>query len=241
MSKQEFEKLLFLSSVQLNQLNTQKIPTGFASGVLVKYHGKNLLLTVSHATGNCENWAIQIKYVIGKGTKNYQLGAMNFLTKISLPTLAIKDVDFSYVVVPKSIVGYRQEIENQNIIKSETPIKIHQTNLNDIPSLKGNYGFCGMVMPTHEKHFGQSYIGGELRVYSGLSYLRTEEDYHIFKLPFKHPGHEHFKGCSGAPILDESGKLFGLVCNGDHKTDEIYAISLKSYKIGVDILVGNIN
>lgn len=240
MPKQDFEKLLFLSSVQLNQLNDQKIPIGFASGVLVEYHDQHLLLTVSHATGNSKNWAIQTKYVPEKGTENYQLGAMNFLTKISLPALTIKDVDFSYVRVPKSIVGYRQEIEPPNIVKSEIPITIHQSNLDDMPTLGDNYGFCGMIMPTHENHFGQFYVGGELRVYSGLSYLRTEEDYHIFKLPFKHPGHEHFRGCSGAPILDESGKIVGLVCHGDEKADEIYAISLKAYKIGIDILVGNI-
>ena len=241
MSKEEFEKLLYLSSVQLNQLNAERRPIGFASGALIKYHGKRLLLTVSHATGNNENWSIQVKFVPGKGTEHYQLGAINFLAKATLSNPTLKDIDFSYVAVPKSVIGYRQEIELPDTVKSEIPITVHQTNLNEIPKFNESYGFCGMVMPTHKEHFGHFCVGGELRVYSGLSYLRTEDDYHVFKLPFDHPGHEHFKGCSGAPVLNESGALVGLVCNGCQKTNEIYTISLKAYKVAIDILVGNIS
>ena len=162
---------------------------------------------------------------------------MNFLTKATLPNPTFKDVDFSYVEVPGSLVGYRQEIELPKVIKSETPITVHQTTLTEEPKSTESYGFCGMILPTHEKHPGHFIVGGELRIYSGLSYLRKEDDYHIFKLPFDHhPGHEHFKGCSGAPILSESGALVGLVCKGCKKANEIYAISLKNYKVAIDIL-----
>jgi len=235
------QKHLWLSSVPLVRLNDQRLPTSFASGCLIDYSGKRLLLTVFHATGDQKNWAIQLRYVPGKGTQTYQLGAMHFLAKASLSEPKLKDVDFSYVEIPPTIRAYRQEIEAPaNVVKSETLIAVHTSNLEDTPKPGDNFGFCGMVIPTSEKHFGQIYIGGELRVYSGLSFLRTENDYHVFSLPFPHPGHEHFKGCSGAPILSSRGSLVALVCRGCEKTNEIWGISVRAYKTPIDILVGNV-
>ena len=236
-----FQKRLWLSSVPLVRLNYHRLPTSIASGCLIDYSGKRVLLTVSHATGDQKNWAIQLRYVPGKATATYQLGVMNFLAKGSLSEPKLKDIDFSYVEVPPTIRAYRQEIDAPaNVVKSEMLITVHAPSLTDAPKPDDNFGFCGMVMPTSENHFGQTYIGGELRVYSGLSFLRTEQDYHVFSLPFRHPGHEHFKGCSGAPILSSTGSLVALVSRGCEKTNEIWGISVRAYKTPIDILVGNV-
>jgi hypothetical protein len=241
MNHTEFRKRLWLSSVPLVRLNEQRLPTAFASGCLVDYSGKRVLLTVSHATGDQKNWAIQLRYVPGKGTEIYQLGAMHFLAKGSLFKPMLEDVDFSYVEVPSTTCAYRQEIEAPaNVIKSEAPITVHTSSLEDVPGLDNKFGFCGMAMPTFDNQFGQTYIRGKLRVYSGLSFLRTEDDYHVFSLPFPHPGHEHFKGCSGAPILSSTGSLVALVCEGCKKTNEIWGISVRAYKTPIDILIGNV-
>ena len=243
MNDTEFQKRLWLSSVPLVQLNEQYLPIDMTSGCLVDYAGKRLLLTVSHATGNQGNWAIQLRYVPGKNTEIYQLGAMNFLAKGSLSTPKLDDIDFSYVEVPSNLCSYRQEIEailGEVVVKSETPIIVHSPSLEDIPKSEDKFGFCGIVMPEGEEHFGQIYLGGEFRVCSNLSFLRTEDDYHVFSLPFPHPGHKYFKGCSGAPILSSSGSLVALVTGGCEKTNEIWGISVREYKTPIDFLVGNV-
>lgn len=63
---------------------------------------KKLLLSVQHATGNGEVWAIQQQYVPNRGAELYRLGGVNFLMKININTSEIVDVDFSYVEVPES-------------------------------------------------------------------------------------------------------------------------------------------
>ena len=244
MNDTKFQKRLWLSSVPLVQLNEQCLPTeNMASGCLIDYAEKRLLLTVAHATGNQGNWAIQLRYVPGKGTETYQLGAMNFLAKGSLSTPKLDDIDFSYVEVPSNVCSYKQEIEaisGNVVVKSETPIIVHSPSLEDIPKSDDTFGFCGIVMPEGEEHFGQIYFVGKTRIYSGLSFLRTEDDYHVFSLPLPHRGHKHFKGCSGAPILSSSGSLVALVCKGCKKTNEIWGISVNACKTPIDILVGNI-
>lgn len=242
MNKTDFHRDLFLSSVQLIRLDTNRKPTGTGSGCLIDYSGKRILLTAGHVTGDQRNWAIQLRYVPGKGTYNHQIGAMNFLVKGRLEELKLDDVDFAYAEVPLSLSAVRQEIAAPaNTVESEAAITIHAPTLGELPGESDEYGFCGMVKASNETHFGQPYLGGEIRVYPGLSYLRTHEDYHVFSLPFPHPGHEHFQGCSGAPILSKkTGLPVALVCGGCIQTNEIWGISLAAYKTPLDILAGSL-
>ena len=229
---------LLLSSAPLVRLGQDSLPTGCASSCLVDYRGRRILLTVSHATGDQGDWALQLRYVPQKGTELYRLGAMNFLAKATLASPILRGVDFSYVEIPYNTVAYRQEIEAPtNKIKNEAHITIHAPTLSEFPSADDTFGFCGMVLPAQEKHFSQLYFSGEVRIYEGLSFLRTEGDYYVFKLPFRHPGHLHFQGCSGAPIINGAGIPVALVCGGQEEHDEIWGISLAAYKVAVDILV----
>jgi hypothetical protein len=176
-----------------------------------------------------------------RATHNYVTAAMNFLARGSLlnPRAKLEPIDFAYVEVHPGLSPVRQEIEFPNTIKSETPITIHTPTLTDEPALGENYGFSGLVLPTHEEHFGVTYVERQPRIYSGLSFLRTENGYHYFALPFPHPGHENFEGCSGAPVLSEKGAFVGLLCGGTDK-DEIKVIAIRPQKTPIDIFVGEI-
>jgi hypothetical protein len=100
---------------------------------------------------------------------------MNFLAKATSLKPTLEDVESSYAEVAPGFTAYRQEIEAPEIsVKSETPIDVHALNLLDEPDYCEEFGFCGMVMPMAEKHFGKIYFGGELRVYDGLTFLRTK-------------------------------------------------------------------
>ena len=62
---------------------------------------------------------------------------------------------------------------------------------------------------------------------------------HYFSLKGKHPGHEEFEGCSGAPILDGDGNVVALVCGGNTYSNTIRGISLSRMKIPIYALVRN--
>jgi hypothetical protein len=63
-----------------------------------------------------------VRYVPGKGTENYQVGAMHFLAKASLTDPALQDVDFSYCEVSGTLQPYRQEIVSSDVVSAEVPI-----------------------------------------------------------------------------------------------------------------------
>lgn len=181
---------LYLSSVPLVRIGADLLPSSYASGCLVDYGGKRLILTVAHATGDNQRWALQVRFdQVQKQTKLFDLGPMNFLASGTLGAAHLRQVDFAYVQVPSTMVAFRQEIElPSNVIKQEWPIKVHTPTFEESPDTADRYGFCGMVLPEQEEHFGTIYASVQLRIYQNLTFLRHAGDTLVFKLPSKHLG-----------------------------------------------------
>lgn len=239
MEQKEWLQKLILSSIPLRQLGADLNPVRVASGCLVDYGGKRILLTVAHATGNMCNWAIEVEFDKSKGkTLCYQLGRMHFLKSVALEAREIKveDVDFSYVEVPSHVVPRYQRISRQGDIRVDRPREILEPDFSLEPSKDKTYGFSGQVM---SKCIG-SYLLSLPVIYPDLTFEGADGDYTVFRLPMDHPGHEYFKGCSGAPILDSDGNVVALVCFGVVRENAIYGISLREYRTALDILIGNV-
>jgi hypothetical protein len=235
MEREDWISKVILSSIPLRQLNEARKPVGFASGCLVDYFGKRIILSVAHATGNKKNWGIEIKSKEKVGTQVYQIGAMMFLTVGNIDNDKIKEVDFSYASVPNDLKPYYHEINERGQIVNQKPREILQVNFDLEPTAEKKYGFFGQS----EFSTDNWYMFSQSKLVLDLQFVGLEEDYYKFKLPIKHPGHEYFKGTSGAPILDTDGNVVALVCHGDDTEDIIYGVALKKYKSALDIEVGN--
>jgi hypothetical protein len=232
------EELILRSSVPLRRL-ANDVVTGSASGCLIDYQGSRILLTVEHATGDQLDWAIQLRFDASiKKTQLYRIGAMNFLTSGVLGTQKLKTVDFAYAKVPSDLKAYRQNISEKQELISEAEISVFAIDFATQPSSEDNYGFAGLVKTDVEMHPNVTFVSSELRAYDSLTYLRTQGDKLVFKLPFNHPGHLEFKGCSGAPIINATGMPVALLTGGSIATNEIYGISLAMYRSPIDILLG---
>lgn len=236
----ERELSILKSSVPLLRIDDKNNPTSSASGCLVDYCEHRVLLTVEHATGDSGRWAIQLHFEKGKGTQLYGLGAMMFLESVSTKTGESKTVDFSYVEVPKDTQPFRQEINEKGDVDQEYPIMVFPIDFRLEPKKEDKFGFAGLVKNQLENHPTATFLTSELKIYDDLNYLRTDGDTHVFQLPFNHPGHPEFRGCSGAPVLNSSGMPIALLTGGCIKKNEIYGVSLKQYRTPIDILVGNI-
>ena len=228
---------ILLSSIPLRKLDDAMMPIGIASGCLIDYLGTRVVLSVFHATRKDDNWAIEVKYEHGKGTQIYRPGGFHHLGLMQLGSAKIDEVDFSYREVSSDLYSYFQEIDPSGAIFSERTREVFKPDFSVEPTTNEIYGFSGQVMP--EMH-GTASLVTEMRVYPGLKFIGTEDPYHIFELPVSLPGHDHFKGCSGAPILDTKGNIVALVCHGDIQRNAIFGISLKKYKVVLDVTYGNI-
>lgn len=113
MNDAEYWSTLRRASIPLRKLDHNLYPAAVASGGLVDYHGKRLILTVQHATGDMGNWAVEVRFEPGSGTQLYQIGAMNFLKIGDIASGTPKDVDFSYAQVPGDLKPMQQEVSLQ--------------------------------------------------------------------------------------------------------------------------------
>lgn len=224
---------LQLSSIPLRQIGITGMPINFASGCLINYGGKRVLLTVSHATDNNGAWALEVSSNDMVGTKLWKLGTMNFLDSLNLETGEKEKIDFSYVLVPDDINPSFHILDENFKIQKTIPRIIKTLNFDIAPSTEKKYGFAGNTMFKPNGFILESIS----RVVVDLKYIGMEGPLFKFKLPIKHPGHAYFKGTSGAPIMDEEGNVIALVSKGCVKEDVIYGIPLSHYKIPIDILI----
>lgn len=232
---QQWLNWMGLTSVPLKKLSDTKTPIGIASGCLIDYKGKRFLLTVSHAVDmKNTDWMMEIAYDPHKGTEVFRPNHFLHLGEIVASSGQLRDVDYAYTEIPSDIQPYFQLVGPRGLISEK--IKRHVFVGTDIsePSTDAIYAFSGQVFP--ELH-GSSALVTQPTVYPGLKYISSDGSFHIFKLPVKHPGHESFQGCSGAPIVDMDGKVVALVCRGCEKEDTILGVSVARYKFALDFYV----
>lgn len=238
MNQKQLEEYIALSSIPIRSIGKNGMPTGLASACIFDYKQKRILITVHHATGNMENWGIQVKYEPNKGTAIKPLGPMNFLKLFSIKTNTARDIDLSHVEIPMDIEPVSQEIDAKTgSVINEKKRLISNIDFNITPDQNELYGFSGQIMP----QLASNSLITELRTYTNLKYIGDEDDYYVFELPFEHPGHKHFQGCSGAPIVDTKGNVVALVCRGDISTNLIYGISLKKYEVAINATYGELS
>lgn len=172
---------------------------------------------------------MQMGYDKVRGAANYVVGAMNFIMRIDISTAKQTTLDFSYVEIPSDVVPTRHIVDLHGDTVSQEDILVFDAPFDTLPEVGESCSFEGAVKPsTYQNLFNKDrpVYETELMTYEGLNYLRREDDFLVFQLPFKHPGHEWFKGCSGAPILNSSGHPVGLISNGNLDADEIFATAL---------------
>lgn len=173
-----------------------------------------------------------------KETATYSPGAFNFFAEMQLGSSEINNIDFAHVEVPNDIEVYFQHLKPTGECVEEFTRTVFSPNFNIKPSVDEIYGFSGEVLPGFDSNLNALIV--DHRTYLALKYLRAEDSFHFFKLPVSHPGHEHFEGCSGAPIIDSKGNVVALVCGGSTKTHEIRGIALNKYKLALDATYGDL-
>lgn len=250
----DWERRLLLSSVPLKRLSENMDVEGWASGCLIDYCGSRLILSVSHATLKSEGWVMEVGYDEAKGIAIAPLPAMHFLGCVATKDLlrfmqqdaSIKDldfVDFCYGVISNETNSIHHQLAEDGRLLWLAPRTVFKPTLKETPNEIEDYGFSGHTQLEYYPHPTdpqRRILCGNQIVCSELKYVRTEGDMHYFQLGGKHPGHQHFRGCSGAPIIDRHGELVALVAGGDETNDTIRGVSLPRYKTAIDLQVGNV-
>jgi len=207
------------------------IPAG--SAALVAHRKRRFLLSVEHAVPmDGTDWMAYLRAAPGGGSELYRIGAFNYLAKIADDASGLSYLDFSFVEVDASFDPVYQHHTPQ-ATSDERPRHIFASSAASLPATGVEYAFSGRIQP--ELHGSRATVT-TTAYYPGLSFLRTDGPFHVFSLPVRHPGHEAFQGCSGAPIVDANENFVALLVGGDEASNTIHGVSADRYLYGIDHL-----
>ncbi len=185
--------------------------------------GRKFLLSACHAVKpESKGWAIELDYDSRQGTEMYWPKNFLYMAEIQKGYGVREYVDFCFAEVAADL----QPVYAHRIPYSVSDVRPrHIFDIADFaePTQAAVFAFSGEVKP--EMH-GSDAMATEMNVYPGLRFIRSEGPSHIFQLPVEHPGHDSFRGCSGAPIIDMDRRIVALVSRGDKESSTITGVAI---------------
>lgn len=228
--------MLHLLTLNLIQLDETRMPIGYASGCLIHYRERIFVATVSHATGNYGNWAIEIGLDPSTGKMAmYQLGQMSFVQKFVLKRNKLKEreFDFSYKLLNEAIYPRRQVINKECIIEYDEAIVPICTELSDQPNPDKRYGFWGCTKQDKEGKFVK--VTQQCETDLRFEKIGEHNQLYFFRTPVSYRSYKEYQGCSGAPIMSEDGDFVALTVEGDKKKTGIFGLPIHTVRPLFDV------
>lgn len=154
------------------------------------------------------------------------------------PEIENSFIDFAYYPLYEPLKLKQNEIRNKDYYVPESNKLCIGTHLNDIPNKEDIYGFAGRIKTkTTGENSTTILVVHPFLKFESEEYGKIKDDfgniysgkYYKFRLVSEIKSKFDYQGTSGAPILDNHGKIFGLVAFGREKEPYIYA--LPSYVI----------
>jgi hypothetical protein len=228
----EWARFLALASVPLRAMTTEMQPASSASGTLVEFCGRQVLLTASHIVKEHREWVIEIRFDEHEGqTQTYAVAGFHVLKRISVGT---DEIDFAFAILKDRVTPMLQQLverpRSAHVLQECERLTL-VSDLRETPIVGRSYGFSGQVTAPESGGF---WIEGETQTEPHMVFDRADETRYVFRLTHEHPGDRFYKGCSGAPICDADGTLVSVVLGGDPSTREIYGAPLARYRSTIE-------
>ncbi|MDN5943211.1 MAG: hypothetical protein L0H94_15135 [Nitrospira sp.] len=226
-----------ITGIPLKRLGPGNTPVDIASGCFVAYQDRRFILTVSHAVElGSSDWVIELGYDDKRGTEIYRVARFCYPGEINQRTGESSVADFTFAEIPVDLESTFHLLTPFGSMSVKRQRHVFDLEAAGNPDINELYAFTGEIHPRP----GSSGLVTQPVIYPGLRYVESTGPVHFFRLPVSHPGHDDFRGCSGAPIVDSKRNLVSLVSGGNIESNVILGIALSRYKIAVDFYCKNI-
>lgn len=215
---------MLTTSVPIMRLDVQGNVIGQASGAMLDFQGGRFVISVAHAVPKeSRGWAVEIGLDPHKGTQVYYINAFVYPGEFKRSEGTFRELDLCVTRVATDVEP-RYEFRTPRGLFDQRPRHIFSADDFADPDTGSTYAFSGRVRP--ERHGADTFVS-EVQVYPGLKFARSDAEIHEFRLPVPHPGHDAFRGCSGAPMVSTGRKIVGLITSGREVNNVVRVVAVR--------------
>ena len=236
-----FVNTLLNNTVNLVRLGDDMSPCGLCSGVLIPRNGRVFVLSAYHSLKK-GRYVLETNAVLeGAGqTIAIPLNSVFHTNRVILKpgTFQIEseqEIDFGWCQLDIDR-ACKEFAANPELRGRKIELPYYQGPLSDRPMKGESYGYAawnrGQIIDGYARFLERS-ASYELDMkFDGLD---SESGLYRFALARDHQGHRYYKGASGAPIADPTGKIVSLLIEGREGDDFLWGLPLADYVAFVGI------
>jgi len=208
-------------------------PKRCASGFLIERNTKYYVLSAAHAICK-DQWYIEWDVFKDHKHPGIQIplrSTWSIFASINTTSSKVEAVDFAWAEIDTDKI--REQVKKDDMLQGmKLTLPLYKGPMNEAPDQNMPYSFHAMTQPTIEEHPTALILERKSAYETEMEYRGKDEKTGLYKfhLARPHQGHKYYKGASGAPIADPTGKIVSMVCRGSKKTNEIFGIALPEYE-----------
>lgn len=202
-------------------------PIGVASGFLVSLEGSTYLISAGHALDKV-GWVIETDMVVESECRTacIPVNGAWIIKRFTFGKSELESVDVSWAKI--DLVAFQKSVAgNKDISGKPFEFMAYQGPFGQNPELQTPYIYASQNRVLIREALGKRFLEREPSYELEMEYTgrKTQHGLFVFSVP-EHKGHPHYKGASGAPIIDATGQIFAILVGGCEFSNELYGYPL---------------
>jgi hypothetical protein len=211
---------------------------GVASGFFVPIDGATYLLSAGHALEKT-GWTIETTFTIeDKGvTACIPINGPWTLKEFTTKSPKLQEVDVAWAKV--DFAAFQKAVSDDKRLKGKSfQYLVYKGPLEDTPDTREPHAYAAANRVLLFNAPKGRYMERDFSYEYEMEYKGIREDgLYVFAVP-KHKGHDYYRGASGSPIVEPTGKVVAILVQGCETKNELYGYPTKGLvdliRIGID-------
>lgn len=230
--QKEFVEARLAHTLSLVRCESDLLPKAACSGFLVSRGMRHVVVSAGHSLRKGQ-WFLETGLLVPDARESVliplpEVWQIRETVASTGDTDETRTIDLAWAELDVERVRARL-LDEPRLAGRKHDLPTYHGPLDGVPTAAAGYGFAAWNRV--QFHVAMATLVREPSYEFDMEYagIEPETGLYQFKLARKHQGHPYYKGASGAPIADGTGRIVSLVLGGDGEADIIRGLPLARY------------